>query len=243
MAELNGTGKKASLDTIKAAVPVLLFTMVFSLIVDNGFKTMTGPMAAGLGVDGETASLQASLAGVIIGIFAVVYAALADVFSVRKLMLFSIVLVTVGSLLGFVATAFWLVLLGRLIQTCGLAAAENLYVIYVTKNLPEKEQKKYLGFSTAAFQAGLLIGALTSGAISTYIGWRVMFLVPLLLLVAVPFIVKQVPNDYTRGSSLDIVGLFLIGVATTGLILCLQDFLPAWARWLLLAAANGSKTM
>ena len=32
MAELNGTGKKASLDTIKAAVPVLLFTMVFSLI-------------------------------------------------------------------------------------------------------------------------------------------------------------------------------------------------------------------
>lgn len=237
MAELNGTGKKASLDTIKAAVPVLLFTMVFSLIVDNGFKTMTGPMAAGLGVDGETASLQASLAGVIIGIFAVVYAALADVFSVRKLMLVSIVLVTVGSLLGFVATAFWLVLLGRLIQTCGLAAAENLYVIYVTKNLPEKEQKKYLGFSTAAFQAGLLIGALTSGAISTYIGWRVMFLVPLLLLVAVPFIVKQVPNDYTRGSSLDIVGLFLIGVATTGLILYLQDFLPAWARWLLLAAA------
>ena len=219
------TKKKTSVSVAKAAVPVLLFTMVFSLIIDNGFKTMTGPMAAGLGIDPNTASLQASLAGVIIGIGAVVYAALADAISVRKLMLFAIGLVTVGSLFGFLLSNWWwAVLTGRLIQTCGLAAAENLYVIYVTKNLPEKDQKTYLGFSTAAFQAGLLVGALTSGAVSTYIGWRMMFLVPLILLVAVPFILKQVPDDDTPGSSLDIVGLFFIAVSTTGFILALQDF-------------------
>lgn len=68
----------------KAAVPVLLFSFVFCLIVDNGFKTMTGPMAEGLGIDPNTASLQASLAGVIIGIGAVVYAALADAISIRN---------------------------------------------------------------------------------------------------------------------------------------------------------------
>lgn len=61
----------------KAAVPVLLFCFVFSLVVDNGFKTMTMPIAQGLGIDDNTASLQASLAGVVIGIGAVVYAALA----------------------------------------------------------------------------------------------------------------------------------------------------------------------
>ena len=53
-----------------------------------------------------------------------------------------------------------MVLTGRLIQTCGLAAAETLYVIYVTKHIPDEDQKTYLGFSTAAFQAGLLVGAL-----------------------------------------------------------------------------------
>ena len=54
----------------------LLFVVIHSLklVVDNGFKTMTMPIAQGLGIDDNTASLQASLAGVIIGIGAVVSA-------------------------------------------------------------------------------------------------------------------------------------------------------------------------
>lgn len=213
----------------KAAVPVLLFSFVFCLIVDNGFKTMTGPMAEGLNIDPNTASLQASLAGVIIGIGAVVYAALADAISIRKLMLIGIALVLVGSVIGFVFSSSWpLVLAGRLIQTAGLAAAETLYVIYVTKHLAPEDQKTYLGFSTAAFQAGLLVGALTSGAISTYIGWRIMFLVPLLLLAAVPFILKNVPEEEATNSHLDVIGLALIAVFAAALIQFMQGFALLW---------------
>ncbi|CAB0936797.1 MFS transporter [Corynebacterium diphtheriae] len=220
----------------KAAVPVLLFSFVFCLIVDNGFKTMTGPMAEGLGIDPNTASLQASLAGVIIGIGAVVYAALADAISIRKLMLIGIGLVVVGSVIGFVFSGSWpLVLAGRLIQTGGLAAAETLYVIYVTKHLAAEDQKTYLGFSTAAFQSGLLVGALTSGAISTYIGWRVMFLVPLILIVAVPFILKTVPEEEASSSHLDVVGLFLIAIFATSVIQYMQAFKLFWLAFMLVS--------
>ena len=62
----------------KAAVPVILFTFVFCLVIDNGFKFMTKPIAEDLGLSLTTASLQATLAGIVIGIGAVVYAALAD---------------------------------------------------------------------------------------------------------------------------------------------------------------------
>ncbi|MHC9567463.1 MFS transporter [Corynebacterium diphtheriae] len=220
----------------KAAVPVLLFSFVFCLIVDNGFKTMTGPMAEGLGIDPNTASLQASLAGVIIGIGAVVYAALADAISIRKLMLIGIGLVVVGSVIGFVFSGSWpIVLAGRLIQTGGLAAAETLYVIYVTKHLAAEDQKTYLGFSTAAFQSGLLVGALTSGAISTYIGWRVMFLVPLILIVAVPFILKTVPEEEASSSHLDVVGLFLIAIFATSVIQYMQAFKLFWLAFMLVS--------
>ena len=213
----------------KAAVPVLLFTFVFSLIVDNGFKTMTGPMADGLNIDPNVASLQASLAGIIIGIGAVVYAALADAISIRKLTLIGIGLVVVGSLMGFLFSSSWpMVLTGRLIQTCGLAAAETLYVIYVTKHIPDEDQKTYLGFSTAAFQAGLLVGALTSGAISTYISWTAMFLVPLILVLAVPFVLKYVPEDEASSTSLDIIGLFLVALFSTSLIMFMQEFVWGW---------------
>ena len=213
----------------KAAVPILLFVFVFSLIMDNGFKTMTLPMAQGLGISSNTASLQASLAGVIIGIGAVVYAALADSISIRKLMLVGIGLVTVGSIIGFVFSASWpMVLAGRLIQTSGLAAAETLYVIYVTKHLSEKDQKTYLGFSTAAFQAGLLFGALTSGFVSTYVSWTAMFLIPLFMLLTIPVIIKAVPEGEAIESHLDIYGLLLVSVFATCLILYIQAFNWIW---------------
>lgn len=219
-----------------AAVPVLLFSFVFCLIVDNGFKTMTGPMAQGMGMDPNTVSLEASLAGIIIGIGAVVYAALADAIPIRTLMLIGIGLITVGSLMGFFFSRNWnTVLAGRLIQTCGLAAAETLYVIFVTKHLPAEDQKTYLGFSTAAFSAGLLVGALASGAISTYISWTDMFLIPLILLLAVPFILKNVPVYEATSSSLDIWGLAVVAGFSGSLIMLMQEC--NW--WWLLPAAVG----
>lgn len=227
------TAPKAGLNP-KAAVPVLLFSFVFCLVVDNGFKTMTGPMAEGLNIDPNTASLQASLAGVIIGIGAVVYAALADSISIRKLMLTGVGLIVVGSLLAFVFSSSWpMVLLGRIVQTTGLAAAETLYVIYVTKHLSEKDQKTYLGFSTAAFQSGLLIGALTSGIIATHVSWTFMFLVPLILVFTVPFLIKHVPEDEAvEEGNLDALGLFLIAVFASSLTMYIQDF---YWKWLVLA--------
>ncbi|WP_448852968.1 MFS transporter [Corynebacterium frankenforstense] len=213
----------------KRAVPILLFTFVFCLVIDNAFKTMTMPIAEGLGIDDNTASLQASLAGVIIGIGAVVYAALADSISIRKLMLVGVGLIVVGSAIGWIFSGSWaMVLTGRLVQTTGLAAAETLYVIYVTKHLSEADQKTYLGFSTAAFQAGLLIGALTSGFVSTQISWTAMFLIPLILILAVPAIYKMVPEDEAVEGHLDAVGLVLIAVFATSLTMFMQAFNFLW---------------
>lgn len=213
----------------KAAVPVLLFAFVFCLIVDNGFKTMTMPIAEGLGISDNTASLQASLAGVVIGIGAVVYAALADSISIRKLMLVGVGFIVVGSLLGFIFSGSWpMVLTGRIVQTAGLAAAETLYVIYVTKHLAAEDQKTYLGFSTAAFQFGLLVGALTSGFIATYVSWTAMFLIPLILVLVVPAIYKMVPEDEAVEGHLDILGLFLIAVFAASLTMYMQAFNWLW---------------
>lgn len=214
-----------SVSNTKRAVPILLIAFVFSLVVDNGFKTMTGPMAAGLGISDNTASLQASLAGVVIGIGAVVYAALADTFSIRKLMIVGIGLTALGSIMGYVGSSSWnTVLAARIIQTAGLAAAETLYVIYVTKYMSEKDQKTYLGFSTAAFQMGLLLGALTSGYISDNISWTAMFLVPLALLLVGPFIWKMVPEARGNGARLDALGLFFVTVFAASITLYLQEF-------------------
>jgi DHA2 family metal-tetracycline-proton antiporter-like MFS transporter len=218
------------------AVPILLILFVFSLVLDNGFKFMSPALAESLALPVNTVSLQATLAGILIGIGAVVYAALADSISIRKLIVFAIILMTIGSVVGFVfQTNFWLILVGRLIQSAGLAAAETLYVIYVTKHFQGDEQKKYLGFSTAAFQLSLLIGAVGSGFIATYIGWAAFFLVTLLSLLAIPVVLRTVPAEATGKGHVDVFGLFVISVFATGLILFMQNF----TLWYLLPVAVG----
>ncbi|MCF4006363.1 MFS transporter [Corynebacterium uropygiale] len=217
----------------KAAVPILLITFIFSLIIDNGFKFMALAIQENFHLSASSASLQATLTGIIIGIGAVVYAALADSFSIRRLLIVGLILTAVGSIIGFVGQSSWsVVLTGRIIQTAGLAAAETLYVIYVTKHLPEKDQKTYLGFSTSAFQLAILFGTLSSGFIATYISWTAMFLLSCLALVAIPFVAKKVPEEESTRSHLDILGLFYITVVSTAAMLFLNTpNLP----WLLLA--------
>ncbi|MDO4686600.1 MAG: MFS transporter [Corynebacterium sp.] len=209
----------------KAAVPILLFSFVFCLIIDNGFKFMSQPIADALNLSANEVSLQATLPGIVIGIGAVVYAAMADAINIKKLMLLGIALIAIGSLIGFFFSTSWYALLaGRLIQTSGLAAAETLYVIYVTKYLSREDQKTYLGFSTSAFQLALLLGTLAGGYVATYISWTAMFLIPLLMLLTVPAILKQIPDEDATQSNLDVFGLFLITVIATSTMLYMQEF-------------------
>lgn len=213
----------------KRAVPVLLFLFVFSLIIDNGFKFTSKPIADDLGIDVTTVSLQATLAGVLIGIGAVVYATLADSIDIRKLLIAAIIMICAGSLLGYAfQRSFPMILTGRIVQTAGLAAAETLYVIYVTKYLPDRDQKTYLGLSTSAFQVSLLFGTLASGFIATYIGWTNLFLVPLIVLLTLPSVVRTIPKHESASSHLDVLGLVLIGVFSTGTLLYMQAFVWWW---------------
>ena len=220
----------------KSAVPVLLALFVFSLIMDNGFKLLSPSIASSLGISENTVSLQATLPGILIGIGAVVYAALSDSVSIRKLMIFAVIVMAAGSIIGFALQgSFAGVLTGRIIQTSGLAAAETLYVIWVTKHFTGDDQKKYLGYSTAAFQLSLLLGAVGSGFIATYVGWTAFFLLNLVALVTIPFILKYVPVEDTGHSNLDVFGLFLVATIASGIVLFMQNF--NW--WFLLPAITG----
>ncbi|MFJ7725293.1 MFS transporter [Neobacillus sp. NPDC097160] len=211
--------------TIKKAVPVLLVLFVLCLVIDNSFKIISVDMAKDFGISATTVMWQSTLAGLVIGIGAVVYAALADSISIRKLLSVGIILICAGSIMGYVFQhSFVLVVLSRVIQTAGLASAETLYVIFVTKHLPENEQKKFLGFSTSSYALSLVIGSLTGGYVATYLHWTSLFLVALITIVLLPFILKYLPKEKGKGGYVDVIGLFLVGVIAAFLMLYISGF-------------------
>ncbi|KOO51567.1 MFS transporter [Viridibacillus arvi] len=209
----------------KKAVPVILFFFLFALIIDNSFKLVSIDIAKDLGISATTVSWQATLAGLVIGIGAVVYASLADSINIRTLLSAGIIFIVVGSVVGYLfKDNFAMILFGRIIQTAGLASAETLYVIYVTKHLPKEEQKKFLGLSTASYAMSMLVGSLTGGFISTYLHWTTLFLIALLSIVILPFILKLLPKEESRKVNVDVIGLFLIAAIATTVMLYISDF-------------------
>jgi MFS transporter, DHA2 family, metal-tetracycline-proton antiporter len=215
----------ASEYNVKKAVPVILLLFLLCLIIDNSFKIISVDMAKDFNISATTVSWQATLAGLVIGIGAVVYAALADSISIRKLFSVGIILICVGSVMGYIfQQSFIMVVVSRIVQTAGLASAETLYVIFVTKHLPASEQKKFLGLSTSSFALSQVIGALTGGFISTYFHWTTLFLVPLVTLFILPFILKYLPKEEGKGNHVDVLGLFLVGSIAAFLLLYITDF-------------------
>ncbi|CAG9612966.1 Riboflavin transporter RibZ [Bacillus rhizoplanae] len=217
--------KKTQEYNAKKAVPITLLLFLLCLVIDNSFKIISVDMAKDFHISATTVSWQATLAGLVIGIGAVVYAALADSISIRKLFSVGIILICVGSIMGYIfQQSFLLVVISRMIQTAGLASAETLYVIFVTKHLPANEQKKFLGLSTSSFALSQLIGALTGGYISTYFHWTTLFLLSLVTLFTLPFILKYLPKEETKNSNVDVLGLFLVGTISASLLLYITNF-------------------
>ncbi|HGE5783614.1 TPA: MFS transporter, partial [Bacillus pseudomycoides] len=217
--------KKTQEYSAKKAVPVTLLLFLLCLVIDNSFKIISVDMAKDFHISVTTVSWQATLAGLVIGIGAVVYAALADSVSIRKLFSIGIILICVGSAMGYIFQhSFLLVVISRIIQTAGLASAETLYVIFVTKHLPANEQKKFLGLSTSSFALSQLIGALTGGYVSTYFHWTTLFLLSLVTLFTLPFILKYLPKEEAKNSNVDVLGLFLVGIISASLLLYISDF-------------------
>jgi DHA2 family metal-tetracycline-proton antiporter-like MFS transporter len=210
---------------VKKAVPIILLLFLLCLVIDNSFKIISVDMAKDFNISATTVSWQSTLAGLMIGIGAVVYAALADSISIRRLFIVGIILICIGSVLGYIFQhSFILVVFSRIIQTAGLASAETLYVIFVTKHLPPREQKKFLGLSTSSFALSQVIGALTGGYVSTYFHWTTLFLVPLVTLFFLPFILKHLPKEERKGGNIDIIGLFLVGAIAASLLLYITGF-------------------
>lgn len=147
---------------------------------------------------------------------AAAYGKLADLYPVRRLLPLGLGLFTLGSILGFVSTSYPLLVAGRLIQAAGGAAVPALAMIVTTRYFEPHRRGRALGLiaSTVAFASG--IGPIAGGLITQYLGWHYLFPVSLLALIALPFIVRNLPREDRPRGSFDVPGAALLaaGVAT-----------------------------
>jgi EmrB/QacA subfamily drug resistance transporter len=110
-----------------------------------------------------------------------------DILGRRRMFAAGIMMFTVASLLGGLATSAWLLITARVLQGTGAAVAAPAALSLIAVTFPEgKPRTRALGVYAAMTGMGGAVGLIAGGLLTTYTSWRWVFFVnvPLGLLLA-----------------------------------------------------------
>ncbi|MES5892232.1 MFS transporter [Bacillus cereus group sp. RP43] len=131
----------------------------------------------------------------VVGIGSMVYGKLADRYSVKKLLIISIIIFVVGSIIGFVNQSYAIVIFARLVQASGGAAFIALSMIAVAKLVAPAEKPGALAMIRSSIALAIGIGPLVGGAITNTLGWPYLFLFMVISVIGIFLLVKFMPEE------------------------------------------------
>lgn len=148
---------------------------------------------------------------------------ISDFIGTRTLFLAGIAGFALGSLIVAMAPSFALVIFGRFIQGAGGAAVPALSMVMIARVMPPDQRGGAMGLTASAVGVGSAIGPLVGGSIGDSVGWRFLFIAPVVISAFIMVLaMRALPNTrITDDRQLDVlggallaasIGLFLFGI-------------------------------
>ncbi|QIQ21109.1 MFS transporter [Zophobihabitans entericus] len=174
-----------------------------------------------VGIPLESLNLAISLTALFSGCFIVVAGGLADKFGRVKFTYIGFILSIIGSLCLIFASEAILFSVGRIIQ--GLSAACIMpATLALMKTFYEGAQRqRALSFWSIGSWGGSGVCSLAGGAIATYMGWRWIFIISIIIAILGMLLIKGTPESKMESSEkeskFDYTGLFFFVVSLVSL--------------------------
>ncbi|MED3180919.1 MFS transporter [Bacillus thuringiensis] len=158
----------------------------------------------------------------VVGIGSMIYGKLADRYSVKRLLIISIIIFVAGSIVGFVNQSYEIIIFARLVQASGGAAFIALSMIAVAKLVAPAKKPGALAMISSSIALAVGIGPLVGGAITNTLGWPYLFLFMVISMVGIFLLVKFMPEEVQHTDEVfhfDFIGAFLLFVLITTVLL------------------------
>lgn len=213
---------------------VILCLYIFFAVINNTMFNVAIPF---IQASYDLTSGQVSLVSVIyLAIFSVgtmVYGKLADFFPIKILYIIGAGLLIGGSVIGFFSQSYEVLLLGRIVQAAGGSAIPSLTMLAF--NAFYSQERRAAGMTLLASMASLGAGGgpVLGGLITSFFGYKGLFLVTASIVILLPFLVKLMPMSPAKRAVFDFKGcvllvgtilLFVVGLSTD-LRLCIAGIL------------------
>jgi MFS transporter, DHA2 family, metal-tetracycline-proton antiporter len=213
-------------------VPWIIYLIFFAVLNETVFNVSTPMIASQFSLTPSGVSWMMTIFMVFFGIGSVIYGRLADIFSLRKLIFVGVAIYNAGSVMGFVVqSSYPLVIAARAIQGIGGSAIPALVFVVVARYFEPSERGKIFGFITSMISFAIGLGPVIGGFVSGTLSWSYLFLIPLLMLISIPFFNRELPREPRREGTVDLLGAALVALTVGALIVFLN-----FSRWYYLAA-------
>jgi DHA2 family multidrug resistance protein-like MFS transporter len=217
---------KASSSTRSDLAPVLMACCLAMLAVgDNStaimaaLPAMTGSLQLGRGEVEWVVNAYLLTSAV----FIVVGGDAADQFGARRSSIAGIALFALASLVIALAPSGLVVIGGRVLQGLGAAFAVSGTLAAVSEAAPDSRRAEAIGTWTGFLMLGFSIGPLIGGAVTHYAGWRFIFWLSVVAMVAAALMLLRRPGTGgRRAASMDWAGLLGLAIFMVSLISGLQ---------------------
>jgi EmrB/QacA subfamily drug resistance transporter len=151
-----------------------------------------------------------------------VYGKLGDLIGRKRLFIGAIAVFILGSVIGGLAPDMAWLIGGRAVQGLGGGGLMILAQAIIADVVPARERGRYMGVMGGVFALSSVAGPLLGGFFTEGIGWRWAFWmnVPLgVLAIASATFFLRLPKHPRNKAPLDIAGITLLALASTGLVL------------------------
>lgn len=210
---------------VRKAIPMIMTVFISSATMISVYNIIGPQLTVDFDISASMVSLLTMIPMLILGIASVVYSTLSDYISIKKLMFAGIILMNAGALLSFLVGSqnFYVLMFSTAIMIGGGSCGSGLFIIAVTRYLPEEEHAKYYGLNSTCVNTAFALGILAGGFFATYLGWKFLFVLPFISLFTLPSLMKNLPDEPAEKSGrLDIVGLGLLTLLTLLISVCLN---------------------
>ncbi len=154
---------------------------------------------------------------------ALIYGKLADSQPVHRLIMIGLLLLNLGSVLGFFAGSYPLLIAARVLQASGGAAIPALAMLVATRYFPQEKKGMVLGVIASTVSVGAAMGPILGGLITDLIGWRYLFLMTLVTLFTLPYLQAMLPKEKASQKPFDILGCILVISGVGGLLVAVTQ--------------------
>ena len=208
-----------------ATLAVLLCVSIVGYLAQTIFATGLPIFMDEFGVYSGMAQWASTSYSIVLAVMIPPTAYITHRFTTRQVLLSSLVLLTVGSVAGFFAQSFAMLVLARVLQAAGTGVLYPYLQIAIFKVLPQHRWQLAMGVVGLVICVAPTIGPTLGGVLIDSHGWRFVFAmlaVASCVMTVVAFIVARNLTDSEK-SALDFVSLAQSAILCVGIIVSFSN--------------------